>query len=228
MWSLFWRLYSAHLFADFPLQTPAIIRQKNTTRGLFIHIALVFLTATAVIIPLALYRPILWTLPIIITVAHFLVDYLKSLVKNVDAKSSFLLFLIDQIVHLGSILLFVSLFAWGYSYGNPIPYFELSLAIFAIWGGPILIFQIECTIKKVREVGVYNEPFYRFAIIERVLLFLGLSASSLWLLLGGIIIPIIIRSLLIFNEENVPVPIWEWIITIALALGARFALGPIF
>jgi len=227
MWALFWRLYAAHLFADFPLQTPAIVTRKGKIRGLLIHTALVLLTTTVVIFPLALYRPILWTLPIVITASHFLVDYLKSLVKNVDGKSSFILFIMDQSAHLGFTLLFTSIYAWGYSYGNPVPYFEFALAIFAIWGGPILVFQIKCLIKKVEEVTVYREPFPRFAIIERALLFLGLLSSSIWLLLAGIIIPIVIRGLLLLNEENVPLPAFEWLIAIVLALSARLSFGPI-
>ncbi len=222
MWGLFWRLYAAHLFADFPLQTPAILSQKNKFKGIFIHSSLVLATAAMVVIQGALFRPILFLMLAIVFALHFLIDWTKSLTGDVSARLGLLLFFADQIAHIGVILFVATIFGWEYFYGPISPFVRLSLAIFAIWVAPVVIHIIKQAIKNADRVGIYVEPFSKFAKLERVLLFVGLSFRSIPIFIVCVLAAIIIRALLLLNEENVPVPIWEWIFVIASAVAGRF------
>jgi len=229
MWALFWRLYTAHLFADFPLQTPAVLAYKSRLKGLLIHCAFVFVTGTAVVIPAVFYRPVLLVMVLAITVVHFIVDYLKMVVGQTDARIGLIYFFADQVAHFGTILLFAALFGKNYSFGSSVMFTQFALAVFSIWSGPIIIFIIKQAIKKAKQIGIYREPFAKIALLERVVLFLGLSAQSLWFAIGGIVVAIVIRALLLLNEENVPVPVFEWVIVIVAALvGRLIAYGSIF
>ena len=142
MWGLFWRLYSAHLFADFTLQTPTILEQKGTLRGTLVHSLLVLAAATIVVIQPALFRPILFIMLAALFALHFATDWLKSMIGDVPARLGLVLFAADQLVHIGVILMLSALFGWGYYYGPVPPFVRLALAIFAIWTAPIVIYII--------------------------------------------------------------------------------------
>ena len=229
MWGLFWRLYSAHLFADFPLQTPAILAQKKKLTGIIIHTALVFSTAMVVVIQPALYRPALFAMVAVLTAIHFVIDWVKSLIGEVSAKTGVIIFIADQIVHLGTILLIAVVFGWNYYYGPVSPFVRLAIAIFAIWGAPVVIYILMRVVHKEKDIGIYREPFARFAKLERALLFIGLSFQSVIVLVIGVFAAVIIRALLLLNEENVPVPIMEWLAVILLAaIGRLVEYGAIF
>ena len=221
MWGLFWRLYAAHLFADFPLQTPAILSQKNRFKGIFIHAVLVLVTSAIVIVQGAVFRPVLFAMLLILFVLHFAIDWIKSLTGQVSARTGLLLFFADQIAHLGVILLLAAVFGWQYFYGPVSPFIRLSLAIFAIWVAPVIIYITRRAIKNNEEVGIYVERFSKFAKVERALLFIGLSFRSLPIVIICVIAAVLIRALLLLNEENVPVPVWEWIFVILSALAGR-------
>jgi surface polysaccharide O-acyltransferase-like enzyme len=51
---------------------------------------------------------------------------------------------------------------------------------------------------------------------------MGFSVKNIVICIIGILIAIIIRGLLLLNEENVPVPIVEWLVVIAAALVGRY------
>ena len=222
MWALFWRLYAAHLSVDFPLQTPLMLEQKGQIRGVIIHSFLVFATSVIVVMPAAFYRPMLLIMALLIAIAHFLIDWLKTVTGDVSARIGLLLFIVDQAVHAGVILLSAAVFGWGYYYGEPGVFARLSLAIFAVWGAPIVIYIVKQAVRNQTEVGIYRERFAKLAILERALLFLGLSMRSLPLIIGCVVCAIAIRVWLLLNEEKVPIPAWEWLIVIASASVGRY------
>ena len=101
------KLILAHLIGDFFLQPPKWVRDKEKkklrSKWLYVHIA----------IHLALMLLILWDmnyLPLILTIAavHLVIDSLKILLQNKRNKR--LLFFIDQLLHIATILILMSLF----------------------------------------------------------------------------------------------------------------------
>ncbi|RKZ31482.1 hypothetical protein DRQ33_07040 [bacterium] len=227
MWALFWRLIAAHLFAEFPLGKYFFIANKNRTKYIIIHTAMVLLTTVLVISQLAFYRPILFLILPIITFTHILVDYIKTIPQSSNARVQLILSAGEQLTHIGVYIIIAVIFGWMFNYGSPAAFFRLSIAIFVIWANPHFVHSIRCAIKNLEKVSSYKEPFERFAFVERTVLFLGLSANSIWFIIAGLIIPSIIRGLLISNQENVPIPVFEWIITIVCAIIPRLIFGPI-
>lgn len=222
--TLFWRLYAAHLFVDFPLQTPEILRRKEKFHGVFSHVCLVFICSLIILFPLFIYRPSLILMIFLSTILHLGIDTLKLFAKNPSARHGILIFLGDQVTHIGALILVAALFGFGRNYGLPRPFILLCLAISAIWASPIVTFVAKKAFANCDTVGIYVEPWRKFAILERALLFVGIG------ILNGIFIPlaitsaILIRILLYFNETNVPIPIFEWILTIIFAIIARWGV----
>lgn len=86
-------LLTAHVIADFPLQTPWILRNKHNPLVLLLHIAIVAVTAVVLLgsAPLMLLA--------VLAATHLLMDAVKVyLLKDTLAS-----FLADQLVHLGVI-----------------------------------------------------------------------------------------------------------------------------
>lgn len=92
-------LLLAHLFADFPLQTNALAKLKDTRfEGVFYHV-LVHVAITALLIKDSFQY---WPLIVGVGVVHFGIDALKILLPF---KKGVLYFLADQFVHLVSLVI---------------------------------------------------------------------------------------------------------------------------
>lgn len=118
------KLLFAHIFADFILQTERICKgkraSKNTKYGyLFLHSLIHAATAYLV---LAYWNT--WSIPLVIFLTHFGMDYIKSTFMKDNMKS----FIIDQVVHIAVIIVL-----WLCLLGK---YAELGSALSEIWDNP--------------------------------------------------------------------------------------------
>ena len=103
---MFWPLLLAHLLADYPLQTNRMVQAKRHLPGLLLHVAVHLLTMVLVV---ALLTPIDWSLVgpflILLTVLHFGIDTGKNFVSRQWPTWVILPYLMDQVVHVISIIL---------------------------------------------------------------------------------------------------------------------------
>jgi hypothetical protein len=101
----------AHLLADFPLQTSKVAQGKSRgTRAFLVHgcVHLLVLIAclTVFVGPSLLGSVRFWTAAVVYIVAHVAIDRAKqSLVSTKKMKDSAAVFLVDQALHFGTILL---------------------------------------------------------------------------------------------------------------------------
>lgn len=222
MWTVFFRLLAAHLFSDFPLRHFEKVEQLPSIRRILVHGLFIFLTSTFAIGSAVIYRIELLGMIGINTAIHIIVDFffISRHFRNIrnEVLSNF-------IYHIITIVAIFGLSYWftvGYSYGNLLPFIIFNLAIISLWVNPHILFIIRRIRDKASSIGIFHEPWAKWALLERALLFMGFSVKNIVLCIIGILIAIIIRALLLLNEENVPVPIVEWLVVIAAALVGRY------
>ena len=106
--SLLLRLLSAHLLADFFLQSGKLCKAKNESgkKGVIAQLAHAFIHALSAYILLADWKN--WIIPLVIFVSHLIIDVLKSRLHGKGTVA----FLCDQSVH---ILVIVLLWWWLYA-----------------------------------------------------------------------------------------------------------------
>ena len=106
--TLLLRLLSAHLFADFFLQSDKLCKAKNESgkKGAIAQLAHSFIHALSAYILLADWKN--WIVPLVIFISHLIIDVLKSLLHGKGTVA----FLCDQLVH---ILVIVLLWWWLYA-----------------------------------------------------------------------------------------------------------------
>ena len=105
--TLLLRLLSAHLLADFFLQSDKLCKAKNESgkKGVIAQLAHAFIHALSAYILLADWKN--WIIPLVIFVSHLIIDVLKSRLHGKGTVA----FLCDQSVH---ILVIVLLWWWLY------------------------------------------------------------------------------------------------------------------
>src|SRR4051812_1075971 len=97
---LFWRLYFAHLLADFPFQTNRIFSWKTRSfAGVLVHAAVVVLTSTIMLWP-ALVTGDRWVILSFLGIAHAVQDHLKVVYSRNSGKDGLAPYLLDQLGHL--------------------------------------------------------------------------------------------------------------------------------
>ncbi|NJN17505.1 MAG: DUF3307 domain-containing protein [Oscillochloris sp.] len=106
---MFYLFLLAHLVADFALQPLWLVRRKQHWDGLLIHVGMVLLCMLA-LIPLEPQVSELWPAMLIITAIHLAADRWK--VRSADRwlRPPLLPFLLDQLIHLATLVLVLSLF----------------------------------------------------------------------------------------------------------------------
>ncbi len=110
--TLLLRLLSAHLLADFFLQSDKLCKAKNESgkKGVIAQLAHAFIHALSAYILLADWK--IWIIPLVIFVSHLIIDVLKSRLHGKGTVA----FLCDQSVH---ILVIVLLWWWMYADNTP-------------------------------------------------------------------------------------------------------------
>ncbi len=218
---LFWRILLAHVAADFALQPDALILAKRKVWGVAIH-AGIFGAAMAVTLREYLgSRTVLFVI-VGLTAFHFAVDCGKSYIQRLSGRESFFVFLGDQALHIGSIVLVSVLLRFRVITVQP-AFLPLSLAIIAVWGGSIIFETI-----KAEVTGEYLRPFTglgsgrgKLAMVENAVLFaIGLQFG--WFLLG--LIFLIPRAVGWFRGKELGVVPFCWALAFSLGLISRFVV----
>ena len=103
-------LVLAHLLGDFPLQPDFVFRQKSKGwPGVALHAGAFFLMGALLVFP-SLKRPSLIVFLFLLTVIHFLVDESKLRLFRRHEVDNLWVFLADQVLHFGSLLVGVWLY----------------------------------------------------------------------------------------------------------------------
>ena len=102
---IFWLLFLAHLLADFPLQTNTIynLKKKNAV-GVLPHVTIHIAANIIVLIPL-LNLALTWVSIAILAIIHAFLDHVKITLVSSGKKDNLFYFLIDQGLHLLTIVI---------------------------------------------------------------------------------------------------------------------------
>lgn len=104
---MFYLFFFAHLVADFVLQPLWLVRRKRYWHGLLIHVGLVLLCMLA--LPLAEPAALaLWPWMLLIAGLHLAADWWKIHRADAMVRLPIVAFLLDQIVHIGTLALVLS------------------------------------------------------------------------------------------------------------------------
>lgn len=96
---MIWKLLLAHVINDFLLQTKAMAESKSQFRINILHCFILFVISTAFFVNQLSVNLVLML--IAISLLHGIIDLGKaSLESRINSKSSWLLFLIDQLMHI--------------------------------------------------------------------------------------------------------------------------------
>ena len=126
-------LLLAHLFADFPLQSNRLARlKKSSIRGVLIHV-LIYMGATALLLQQPFHY---WPLVLGLGLAHFTIDAIKIVYTS---QRAILSFVIDQIMHVATIVLGVFIAHWLW---RPLPQGVLSDYLLGLAFGCALLLAI--------------------------------------------------------------------------------------
>ena len=99
---MFWHLMLAHFLADYPLQSDWLVDNKRTWWASVIHIA-THLGVMLVIVGPA--RLMIWPQLLVLMLFHFLMDWTKTSLGYRWPKAQSLQYIVDQLIHIGSIVL---------------------------------------------------------------------------------------------------------------------------
>jgi hypothetical protein len=99
---MFWTLALAHVLADYPLQTDALVRAKRNWLGVAAHVTIHLATMILLSGRDSLF---VWPALIVLALAHFFIDILKSTVSVRWPKLVVGPYLLDQLFHFTSIFL---------------------------------------------------------------------------------------------------------------------------
>ena len=100
---MFYHLLLAHLLGDFPLQPTWLLREKKRFRGLLLHAGIHFFTLVIVV---GISRADLWPILFLLATVHFAIDYAKTSYAKRYPEQVTGPYLIDQGVHLISLVFF--------------------------------------------------------------------------------------------------------------------------
>jgi hypothetical protein len=98
---MFWYLYLAHLIADYPLQLNWMVAAKRHWKGMLLHISIHVLVLLIMTWPVA--RSV-WPYVLALAVIHLTIDSTKNVVNRLRPKWVIAPYVIDQIIHLASVL----------------------------------------------------------------------------------------------------------------------------
>jgi len=108
----------SHVLTDFVFQSDSIVENKNELRlkGLFHHWLTTFIVMIIFLIPYELSVIVQFTL--IVSIIHILVDILKTIfVRGNPEKRGLFALIIDQLIHLATIILIIPLFNFNLTDG---------------------------------------------------------------------------------------------------------------
>jgi hypothetical protein len=218
---LFWRLFLAHLVADYPLQTGWVFREKTEhTWGVVYHGSVAGVLGFALAGPYLRY-PKTWLVLIGLWLFHIFLDKGKTLLNSKVVRSWWLVFIADQALHVGSVWVAAILingpelgrdvFLWGND-----TFFQLASAyVISAYSLQFLV----SSIKGSRPGDVPIMPRLSLRLVEsgeRI-------AITTLALLGGmflVAIPLCVLPRLILKREKPgEIAYWEIILSLILSAG---------
>lgn len=179
---LFLHLLLAHLFADFPLQTDALARyKKRHLLGVLLHV-MIYTFVTAILIADRFHY---WPLILGLGVAHFTIDASKRRLYRCHSES--VAFVLDQILHLLSMIVAVILAQWWWPQTpmGLVPTEWLPYALFAASLPALIVaYWIWASSAGRQFTGRYQwlNHFYRRALIIEQRFGLAIMCLTFWLL----------------------------------------------
>ncbi len=216
--ALLWRLLLAHVVADFPLQPDALIAAKRKAGGLVLHTGIFAIAAAIATKDYLDASPIITALAAI-TVIHGLTDWGKVTIVKLLKRDSLWLFLGDQAIHTGSIIIIA--YILRFRTVEPVQiYPPLTIGIIAIWTVPIIIelMRSELSKKYLEPYSKLGKTFGKLGMLERAGLFIAGFQTGWFLLCCIITIPRIIGW---FKGKKVGLVPISWALAIALGLIGR-------
>jgi hypothetical protein len=189
-------LLLSHFMADFPLQTNAIFAAKmKSFFGVLWHVGVVTLVNFVLLLPF-LHIAAVWYAVISIFVAHVIMDQMKVYITKKYANTdNILFFLIDQLVHVLTIVFAVQIFGlnsvfldseangtlplWLLWYYNHNFLLMLSGLIVVTFAGGILLYFMTHKKQKIKIIFQYNYP----QMLARGLLYLLVILIG-WIVIG--------------------------------------------
>lgn len=189
---MFWAFILAHLIADYPLQTDAIVAAKKRLPVLALHVAIHCVTMLVILIGVLHADPHRWLLPILaVTAFHFGIDTWKNWVSARWPNWVITWYALDQLFHLLSILL-VTFWVSNGTGAHPFspPMFWIVPAIGYVWVTYVwyITERVICWNKKPYQLWVIKQMSTR--MMSRVALYsallLGWNPWALVLFVGGL------------------------------------------
>lgn len=200
MINLFWLLLLAHLISDFPLQMDWIYSlKKKYFWGVLPHVAIFFFLSICIAFPFIKF-PAFWVGLLSLVISHAIIDRAKTLLTDTYLKDGFLLFVLDQGIHIFLIWLvsievillenvkLEPIFLEGF-FSNRQLHIYLCGLIFTVFGGTIVIHHFRLWMERIKPEK--NNPKVQFpslraripGYIERALLFTAIVMGGYFLIL---------------------------------------------
>jgi hypothetical protein len=102
---IFYQLLLAHLIADFPLQFNELFKLKVKSKwGIVLHCVIVGVIAGLFLFPY-IFAPQMWLAIIVLTVSHFIIDYVRIDFSSKTQSDNLWMFLLDQFCHIAIVWL---------------------------------------------------------------------------------------------------------------------------
>jgi hypothetical protein len=226
---LFWRLLAGHFIGDFPFQTNTVFMIKTKYPwGVILHgsIAGIFIFIFA--IPYIPNYPILWLYLFLNLAYHILVDKAKLVITPKLKRIGFILFLLDQLLHIGGCWLIAIAVPSIPHYGATIPLFGdtklmmfISVYIAATYGVLYFILSIKTS---------FNIPLTFPDWKMKLLEFIERAAIATFAMLGSfyyLLIPLALfpRGFLFFNrKKKYNISLLDLLLSLIFGLMAGFIL----
>lgn len=144
---IFWKLFLAHLLTDFVFQPDSIAREKTKPKVLLLHCLIFFLLSMLLFLP-SFSIQIVWAL-CALSAFHGVIDHIKLLLDKGHRPLSWVLFLMDQLLHLLGIGATIFLLDRGFFspviekaaryWLNPSTFLVLSFFVLIIFGSSFFI-----------------------------------------------------------------------------------------
>lgn len=186
---MFWELLLAHVLADFVFQTKSVAKNKLVFTETLKHCLYLFTISIFVLFVVG-YRDLYLLIPIlIISLTHGIIDYLKAKIDaRTNDKWNWVLFSIDQIIHVISIILIIIIFQPIYkeiyfvkigSYFSHLNLVKSALFIVLITFGGCYFTTSVCKGLKPSEKGneSLNDAGKYIGILERLIIFVSILAG---------------------------------------------------
>jgi hypothetical protein len=226
---LFWRFLAGHFIGDFILQTDSVFSIKIKYKwGVILHATIAGIVIFIFGIPYLSHYPMLWLYLFLNIIFHVLVDKAKLIITPKLKKIGFILFLLDQIVHIGTCWVIAILVPDFVHYGETLPLYGNSVLMIFISVYIGVTYGILYFILSIRTSFNLSVSFPKWGM--KVVEFIERAAIATFTVLGSfyyLLIPLALfpRGFLLFSKKGkYKVHALDLILSLVFALIAGFIL----